>query len=48
MSALSRSLSGALLLFAGFTLPAQAAEGPMVEVVPVTKALVRDELITFG
>lgn len=48
MSALSRSLSGALLLFAGFTLPVQAAEGPMVEVVPVTKALVRDELITFG
>ena len=48
MSALSRSLSGALLLFAGFTLPAQAAEGPMVEVVPVTKTLVRDELITFG
>ena len=48
MSALSRSLSGALLLFAGFTLLAQAAEGPMVEVVPVTKALVRDELITFG
>jgi membrane fusion protein (multidrug efflux system) len=36
------------LLFAGFTLPAQAAEGPMVEVVPVTKTLVRDELITFG
>nr|WP_298145218.1 efflux RND transporter periplasmic adaptor subunit [uncultured Pseudomonas sp.] len=48
MSVLSRSLSGAFLLFVGFSLAAQAAEGPMVEVVPVAKALVRDELITFG
>ncbi|MBP8883180.1 MAG: biotin/lipoyl-binding protein, partial [Pseudomonas sp.] len=31
-----------------FTTPALAAEGPMVEIVPVRQMEVRDELITFG
>jgi membrane fusion protein, multidrug efflux system len=48
MSVPNRALAGALLLFAGLSLPAQSAEGPVVEVVSVEKALVRDELITFG
>jgi membrane fusion protein (multidrug efflux system) len=47
MSALSRALSGALL-FAGLSLQVHSVEGPIVEVVPVAKTLVRDELITFG
>lgn len=46
MSVLLRSLPWLLLgLFAG---RAVAAEGPMVEVVPVKQMAVRDELITFG
>ena len=48
MSAPRRCCSAALLVLAGLMLQVQAAEGPLVEVVQVEKALVRDELITFG
>nr|WP_298170477.1 efflux RND transporter periplasmic adaptor subunit [uncultured Pseudomonas sp.] len=48
MSVLSRSLSGTLLWFVALSLQVQAADGPVVEVVPVAKTLVRGELITFG
>jgi membrane fusion protein (multidrug efflux system) len=37
-----------LLVLASLVLQVHAAEGPLVEVVQVEKALVRDELITFG
>jgi membrane fusion protein (multidrug efflux system) len=37
-----------LLVLSSLAPQAQAAEGPLVEVVQVEKALVRDELITFG
>lgn len=48
MSAPRRCCSAALLVLAGLMLQVHAAEGPLVEVVQVEKALVRDELITFG
>ncbi|MDX1366084.1 efflux RND transporter periplasmic adaptor subunit [Pseudomonas sp.] len=48
MSARPRPLFAALLLLSTLWPLAQAAEGPLVEVVQVEKALVRDELITFG
>jgi membrane fusion protein (multidrug efflux system) len=49
MSARPRVLFVASLLLLSTLLPlAHAAEGPLVEVVQVEKALVRDELITFG
>lgn len=48
MPALRRCCSAALLVLSGLALQAQAAEGPLVEVVQVEKALVRDELVTFG
>jgi membrane fusion protein (multidrug efflux system) len=49
MSARPRALFVASLLLLSAVWPlAQAAEGPLVEVVQVEKALVRDELITFG
>ncbi|MDA7087934.1 efflux RND transporter periplasmic adaptor subunit [Pseudomonas sp. SA3-5] len=49
MSARPRALFVAALLLLSAVWPvAHAAEGPLVEVVPVEKALVRDELITFG
>src|SRR3990167_11261330 len=48
MSAPRRCCLAALLVLAGLMLQGQAAEGPLVEVVQVEKALVRDELITFG
>ncbi|MDO9624585.1 MAG: efflux RND transporter periplasmic adaptor subunit [Pseudomonas sp.] len=43
-----RPLFAALLLLSTAWPLAQAAEGPLVEVVPVERTLVRDELITFG
>ena len=46
MTGLLRALPWLLLGF--YALPAVAAEGPMVEVVPVRQMEVRDELITFG
>lgn len=46
MTGLLRALPWLLLGFCA--LPAVAAEGPMVEVVPVRQMEVRDELITFG
>jgi membrane fusion protein (multidrug efflux system) len=49
MSARPRALFVASLLLLSAVWPlAHAAEGPLVEVVQVEKALVRDELITFG
>lgn len=49
MAARPRVLLVASLLLLSTLLPlAHAAEGPLVEVVQVEKALVRDELITFG
>jgi membrane fusion protein (multidrug efflux system) len=48
MFARPRPLFAALLLLSTAWPLAQATEGPLVEVVPVEKALVRDELITFG
>ena len=48
MSARPRPLFATLLLLSTLWPVAQAAEGPLVEVVQVEKALVRDELITFG
>jgi len=48
MPAVTRCLlTASLMLLSAFS-QGHAAEGPMVEVVPVKKALVRDELITFG
>ena len=48
MVSLAHRFAATLLLLAALAPSAQADEGPLVEVVRVQKALVRDELVTFG